>query len=276
MGFADVPIGFQECKVNSARFDIAANLVYDLPVPADILLAIEVAPQSDQLLLNDLTTIDGAGPLRNVSGEDGVGRRTWIPAANRLTIDYHATVEICRTQRPLAGLACTPRAEMDARLIPYLWPSRYCESDRFAAFVVREFGHLEGGDKVSAMAGWIRGNLDYRIGSSNTTTTAVDAFVAREGVCRDFAHLMAAFVRAADIPARLVSGYAFGLKSQDFHAIVEVWLDGAWHLVDATGLALPEHIIRIAVGRDATDVSFMTIFGTAFLVEQSVNVSRSA
>ena len=262
--------------MNKARFNIAANLVYDLPVPADILLAIEVSAQGDQLLLNDVTTIDGAGKLTNVSGEDGVGRRTWLPAANRLTIDYRASAEICRTQAPLAGLACTPRPEMDGRLIPYLWPSRYCESDRFTAFVVREFGHLEGGDKVEAMAGWIRGNLDYRFGSSNTATTAVDAFVAREGVCRDFAHLMAAFVRAADIPARLVSAYAFGLKFQDFHAVVEVWLDGAWHLVDATGLAHPDHIIRIAVGRDATDVSFMTIFGAAILVEQSVSVSRRA
>ena len=95
------------------------------------------------------------------------------------------------------------------------------------------------------------------------TTTAADAFVSRQGVCRDYAHLMASFARAAGMPARLVSAYAWRLEPPDFHAVVEVWLDGAWHLLDATGLAPIEGLARICVGRDATDIAFMTIFGEA-------------
>ena len=260
--------------MNNATFMIDANLVYDLPVPADILLAIEVAQLQDQILVNDLLTVDGAGPLTTISGEDGVGRRTWVPASGRLVINYRAKVDLCREPVPIGNLATTPRSRLAQPVIPYLWPSRYCESDRFAAFVAREFGHVTGGAKVQAMAEWISKHLEYCLGSSDTATTAVDAFVSRQGVCRDFAHLLAAFARAADIPARLVSAYAYGLKSQDFHAVVEVWLEGAWHLVDATRLASPENLIRIAVGRDATDVSFMTIFGAAFLVEQSISVAQ--
>ena len=260
--------------MNRSKFKIEANLVYDLCVPADILIAIEAAQLPDQTLHDDLLTVGGSGPLVNTLGEDGVGRRTWLSASNRLTIDYHATVEVDRDVAPLASLQLSPRTKLDGRLIPFLWPSRYCESDRFTAFVTREFGHLAGGAKVQAMADWIFNNVDYTFGSSTTATTAVDAFVSRQGVCRDFAHLMAAFARAADIPARLVSAYAWGLKSQDFHAVVEVWLEDGWHLVDATRLADPLHFIRIAVGRDATDVSFMTIFGYAELVQQSVSVSR--
>ena len=60
----------------------------------------------------------------------------------------------------------------------------------------------------------------------------------------------------------------------DFHAVVDVWLDGRWRLVDASGLAPTEGLVRIAVGRDATDISFMTIFGSAQLLEQQVRVSR--
>ena len=85
---------------------------------------------------------------------------------------------------------------------------------------------------------------------------------------------MASFARAAGIPARLVSAYAWRLDPPDFHAVVEVWLDGAWHLVDATRLAPLEGLVRIAVGRDATDIAFMTIFGEAIMQRQSVTVTQ--
>jgi transglutaminase-like putative cysteine protease len=85
---------------------------------------------------------------------------------------------------------------------------------------------------------------------------------------------MAAFARAAGIPARLVSAYAWKLDPPDFHAVVDVWLDNDWHLIDASGLAPIEGLVRIAVGRDATDISFMTIFGYAEMVSQEVCVTR--
>ena len=82
--------------------------------------------------------------------------------------------------------------------------------------------------------------------------------------------------RAAGVPARMVGAYAWGLEPQDFHAVVEVWLEGCWHLVDATGLAPIEGIARIGVGRDATDISFLTIFGQGTLNHQQVRVERVA
>ena len=174
----------------------------------------------------------------------------------------------------MAQLAISPRPDLPAHVIPYLWPSRFCQSDRFISFVTREFEDFEGGAKIDAMAKWIGRNIDYRLGASHGTTSAVDSFLAREGVCRDFSHVMAAFARAAGIPARLVSAYAWKLDPPDFHAVVEVWLDSGWHLVDASGLAPIEGLVRIAVGRDATDISFMTIFGYAEMVSQEVRVTR--
>jgi transglutaminase-like putative cysteine protease len=124
------------------------------------------------------------------------------------------------------------------------------------------------------MALWIRNNIAYEIDASNEKTSALDTFVARAGVCRDYSHVMAAFTRAAGIPARLVSAYAWQLSPPDFHAVVDVWLDGRWRLVDASGLAPIEGLVRIAVGRDATDVAFMTTFGFARFVDQQVRVTR--
>ncbi|MBX3561719.1 MAG: transglutaminase family protein [Sphingomonas sp.] len=256
------------------RLSIDVELDYHFPEAADVLLALEVAPLPDQRLVEDLLTVSGAGPLRPIVGEDGIGQRTWLRAQGAARVAYRATVDIDRPVISLDSRAIVPLKELPAEVVPYIWPSRYCESDRFEGFVERRFGGIAGGAKVTAMAEWIRGELDYVPGSSDARTTASDAFVARRGVCRDYAHLLASFARAAGIPARLVGAYAWRLDPPDFHALVEVWLDDGWHLVDATGLAPIEGIVRIGVGRDATDIAFMTIFGTAEMNAQKVAVTR--
>ncbi|MGB5077235.1 MAG: transglutaminase family protein, partial [Sphingorhabdus sp.] len=142
-------------------------------------------------------------------------------------------------------------------------------------FVTTRFNAATKGDQVLQMAEWIHDNVEYAPGFSAIGSTATDTFISRRGVCRDFAHLLIAFARAADVPARMVSAYGLGIDPPDFHAVVEVYLEGRWHLVDATRLAPEQHLARIAVGRDATDISFMTIFGTANLIAQTVMVSEA-
>ncbi len=257
------------------RLQIEADLDYAFFQPTDILLAIEAAPQTDQLLVHDTLTITGAGPLSTIPGGSGIGRRTWARiAAGTMHATYRATVDVARPVGTLVGLGRSPLAQLPAEVVPFLWPSRYCEADRLTSFACHEFQGLDGGDLILAMVDWVRGHIRYRMGSSDVTTTACDTFVSRQGVCRDFAHLMAALARARDIPARLVSVYAWRLEPEDFHAVIEVWLDGAWHIVDATGLAPLEGMVRMAVGRDATDIAFMTAFGNAQINMQSVRVSR--
>ncbi len=256
------------------RLTVDVELDYHFPDAAEVLLALEVAQLPDQVLIEDLLTVSGGAPLRTVAGEDGVGRRTWTRGAGPFRAAYRATVDVERPDVPLVGRATVPLSELPAEVVRYIWPSRYCESDRFEGFVERRFGGIEGGARVAAMAEWIRAELDYAPGSSDGRTTASDAFVARCGVCRDYAHLLASFARAAGIPARLVGAYAWRLDPPDFHALVEVWLDDGWHLVDPTGLAPIEGVVRIGVGRDATDIAFMTIFGTAEMRGQSVTVTR--
>jgi len=256
------------------RFRIAATLDYRAGQPTDILLMIEAAAMADQQVIDSRLMIDGAGPSRTMAGTDGIGQRAWAVAAGEFRAEYSATVNVDRPPPALAGLPVTPLSDLPDQAIPYLWPSRYCEADRLEAMVGREFGDRAGGDKVLAMAEWIHAHIDYRAGASDTATTAIDTLVSRRGVCRDFAHLLAAFVRAGGMPARLVSAYAWKLDPPDFHAVVEVWLDGAWHLVDPSRQAPVESLVRIAVGRDATDIAFMTSFAPIELVSQMVEVQQ--
>jgi transglutaminase-like putative cysteine protease len=158
-----------------------------------------------------------------------------------------------------------------------IWlPSRYCPSDKFEALVEAEFGNLDGGPRIAAIRDWIAGNFTYCAGASHAGTDAIDSYVTRQGVCRDYAHVLVAFARASTIPARFVSVYAPDVKPQDFHAVAEVFLDGAWHLVDPTGMAEAADMVKIGVGRDAADVSFLTSYGRATLITQTVDVTRLA
>ena len=93
-------------------------------------------------------------------------------------------------------------------------------------------------------------------------------------MCRDFAHLVIAMLRARNVPARLVAVYAPGLSPMDFHAVVEAAIDGQWRVVDATTLAPRETLVRIATGRDASDTAFLTVqSGRADLVSMKVNAT---
>lgn len=257
------------------RVAIEAILDYDFAEPTDVLLAVEAAALPDQHIVSQSHIINNAGPLTNKVGGSGVGRRTWTrTGTGRMLSTYRATVDVERPVVDLASLNKSPLPSLPEEVLPFIWPSRYCEADRFVSFVCGHFPDLEGGALVAALRDWVHDNLIYVPGSSDGATTAADTFVAQQGVCRDYAHLTAALIRSRDIPARLVSVYALGLDPPDFHAVVEVWLDGAWHIVDSTGLAPVETMVRIAVGRDATDIAFMTAFGNAMMNAQSILVSR--
>lgn len=256
------------------RLSINALLDYELDAPADLLFAVEVAQMADQRLIEDRLTVSGVEPLVPITGEEGIGRRTWTRGEGRFTARYIALVDIERPVPDLAAMRADDLRALPPLVVPYLFASRYCEADRLHPMVCREFDGLAGGAKVAAMMRWIGDHIDYVPGASDAATTAVDTLLSRRGVCRDFAHLLIAMARAADIPARMVAGYAWNLEPPDFHALVEVWLDGAWQLIDPSGLVSTDAVARIGVGRDATDISFLTIFGTARLLDQRVRVAR--
>ena len=256
------------------RLSIEVSLDYTLAEPADILLQIEAAAMADQWLEQQSLTIWSDHGVTAVPGEEGIGQRCWVRADHALSARYQAIVAIDRPVHGLHDLPATPARTLPGQLIPYLLPSRYCESDKLEGFVRARFAGLAGGAMAAALVDWIGTRLTYRAGSSQGVTTALDTFATRTGVCRDYAHLLVALARAAEIPARCVSAYAPGVDPPDFHAVAELWLDGAWHLVDATGMARPEEIARVGVGRDATDIAFMTIFGEAQLCDQQVRVER--
>jgi transglutaminase-like putative cysteine protease len=259
------------------RVKIDALLAYHFARRADVLLSLEAIRASDQQVVCDLLSARPESGLTLAEGPETLGetlgRRRWLEAEGDVTISYSALVDVSRGPVSIAGLRVPARRDLPYDVISYLMPSRYCDAEKLTSFAEEAFSGQEGGDLVLAMSDWIFSNFEYAPGASNETTTATDTFLMRRGVCRDFAHTLISFCRAMGVPARMVSAYAPAIEPPDFHAVVEVWLDHAWHLIDPTRLSREEELVRIAIGRDATDISFMTIFGTAELRDQRVAVS---
>jgi transglutaminase-like putative cysteine protease len=122
------------------------------------------------------------------------------------------------------------------------------------------------------VSSWVGTRLYYVSGASLPTDGATRTLLARQGVCRDYAHLCIALLRGLNIPARLAAVYAPGLYPMDFHAVAEAHVGGAWRAVDATTLAPRSSLVRIATGRDAADTAFLTVAsGRADLIDMEVS-----
>lgn len=253
---------------------IDAHLDYRLNRPTDILLQMEAAHLPEQSVESATLSLSLYDHFARVAAHDGIGERVWVRTDERLTADYQAVVSINRIVDDCSTLVAIPPHQLPGETIQYLLASRYCPSDNFQNFVDVEFAGLEGGAAVLAMRDWIHNHLSYVPGSSNVETNAADTFISRQGICRDYAHLLITLARAACVPARIASVYALGVDPPDFHAVAEVFLGGEWHLIDATGMAEEGAMAKIGIGRDAGDVAFLSAFGTVDMLYQRVNVTR--
>lgn len=248
--------------------NVSAHLTFTTSENTSIAMAVAVARMGGYQSVNEsMDVIVNGEPtgMEELSDAHG-GRMHTLKLAEpaTVTIDYMAQV--------IGSTGHEPSDEMD--LIRYVRPSRYCESDRMLPFAYSQFKDAQGADLLLAVREWVNQELSYVAGSSRQTDGAVETYLHRRGVCRDYAHLVISVLRARDIPARLAAVYAPGLTPMDFHAVVEAYVDGAWQTVDATGLAPRESMLRIATGRDAADTAFLsTVGGGLTLKHMRVNAT---
>jgi transglutaminase-like putative cysteine protease len=258
------------------HIDVA--LEYRLDAPTPLLLAIEALSDGEQRLVAEELTVNGLHLPPVVAVRDGSARYRWLDApAGDLSIRYRADLVVDRPAPMLFGLPLTALADLPTEAAPWLFASRHCDPGQFARILSDDMnlplGWVADGSTVQLIRDWIRDHIAYQP-VSDSDTSATHTYVTRAGVCRDFAHLMIALARAAGVPARFVSCYAWQLDPPDFHAVAELWLNGRWHLVDATGMAPEATLVRIARTADAVDASFLTSFGPIEMLQQTVLVSH--
>lgn len=224
-------------------------------------IELQVAVAAGYPVTETLSVAVDGGPVALTEFTGPVGTRTHVgrAPAGTLEIRYEAEVH---------GEAPEYTAEpMDE--LAYTRPSRYAEADRLAAFAQAEFSGVHGAEQlVAAVSSWVGRRLNYVPEASSPTDGAAATLLAGAGVCRDYAHLVVALLRARDVPARLVAVYAPGLSPMDFHAVAEALVDGRWRVVDATLLAPRASLVRISTGRDAADTAFLTNRGGRLVLDE--------
>lgn len=250
------------------RLQFSIELNYDIAPPGcDFIFSIHAAHTPHQQVVMESLDISQILPPNIYTDPITHTRYLRLKALpGPLAVHYAATVDLDHHTAQPNDIGEVAVADLPGAVLPYIYPSRYCQSDRLHKLAVKEFGHLwQGYSRVQAIRDWVLNRVTFRSNSSDGNTTAVDTLIEEVGVCRDFAHLMIALCRAVNIPARFATGIDYGadpvLGPTDFHAYVEVYLGDRWYMFDPSGVAIPMGFVRFGTGRDAADSAFATIFG---------------
>jgi len=267
----------------AVRLSYDIELAYDVrSAGCDFIFNVQAARTRRQLVLWESLATSAAVPLQEYVDPVTSARILRLRAnPGPLVLRYSALVELHHHLQPSQDVPEIWVQDLPGAVLPFLYPSRYCESDKLNAFAMAQFGGLwQGHGRAQAICDWVQRHVAFESGSSSGTTSAVETFEQRRGVCRDFAHLMIALCRAVNIPARFTTGLDYGadpaLGPPDFHAYVEAFLGGRWYIFDPSGTAIPMGFVRLTSGRDAADSAYASIFGDVAPQSRSLGIRSVA
>ncbi len=267
-------------NLDPGPLSLTVGCTFGFETPQSVSAVLQVAPSGhDQVVVSEHWETDA----QHHGYVDGFGNRCERVRidASESRIAYDAEVSLSSPDDKIAhGTPETPVGELPDEHLTFLMPSRFCLPDELGHEAWLRFGNLAPGwGRVQAIVDFVHDHLDWVAGASNPWTTAVDAYRAGQGVCRDFAHLAITFCRALNIPARYVFGYIpdIGIppptEPMDFAAWFEVYLGGEWHTFDARNNRPTIGRVVVGRGRDAADVALITSFGPVTLTAFEVRAA---
>ncbi|EIT69761.1 MULTISPECIES: transglutaminase-like domain-containing protein [Hydrocarboniphaga] len=250
------------------------EIVFQCPQPTPMVLHLNV----DQARVRDLTKPDlivTEPPIPLAQYPDSFGNQCTrlLAPAGRLKITADTIIRDSGLPEPaFPDARQVPIQELPPETLMYLLPSRYCESDLLSQTAWQLFGQVpEGWARVQAVCDWVHNSIQFGYQYARPTKTALETFNERQGVCRDYAHLAIAMLRALNIPARYCTTYLGDIgvppvdAPMDFAGCLEAYVGDAWHFFDPRNGARRIGRVLIAHGRDAADVAISTSYGSAFL-----------
>ena len=185
-----------------------------------------------------------------------------VAPAGPFSINASADIECPTCADAAPGAPFVEVQFLPEEALPFLLPSRYCESDYFYEMATDlTTGYLPGWNQVRAIVDYVAHTIRYTPGSGTISRSAGEVNGCGDAVCRDMTHLAIALTRALSIPARMVVGYLQSLAPMDLHARFEAFVGGRWYTFDPTQPTLDGGRVAIAYGRDAADVAIFTQFG---------------
>ncbi len=225
------------------RYDI--QLEFDAPVcqHAFVLRCIPKSFSGQQVLDATLKLYPGTNWTLQ---EDSFGNLLQIGRIDSSHSQFHYSVQ--------GSAITTVSGDLPTRLDAiYRYPSKYTAVTQEMRWFLDRL-HLPDEELARAweLSEAVHAYLRYVPGSTGVSTTAIQAFQRKTGVCQDYAHVYLALARQAGLTARYCNGLTVGEGAS--HAWCEVCLAGRWIGIDPTrGKWTDESYLRFNVGRDFSD-----------------------
>jgi transglutaminase-like putative cysteine protease len=260
------------------RVRVGCEFTYETQAPVPMLMLVRARPDAEHQTVYESKWTEPRLDLREY--QDSFENPCWrlVLPIGQSVVRYDAIVDVSGQPDPVVPDApLVPVEDLPDETLVFTLPSRYIESDQFLDNAWTLFSNTPPTwERVQAICDWVHANVEYGYGLSGPSTTALDVYRQRQGVCRDFAQISVAFCRALNIPARYTFGYLGDIAVEppdvpmDFHAWFEAYLGGQWYTFDARHNVPRVGRVKIAHGRDAVDVALSTAYGTANLVNMVV------
>lgn len=233
------------------RFDYSMELDFSEPVQRHQ-FTLRMIPQSDERQTISECSAAVAPECSLKEGEDAFGNKYVYGEVEqphqRFKVAVSGTAHVAGEKL----LACDKPLIL---LAPYRFPSQYTRPGNHLKeyYEINKPREGEGALAFSErLTHRIYQDMEYVPGVTDIHTAAEEALTGRQGVCQDYAHIMIALCRMADIPSRYVVGMMMGEGYS--HAWVEICADGRWHGMDPTNdRAVDDAYIKISHGRDYQD-----------------------
>jgi transglutaminase-like putative cysteine protease len=255
------------------RVRVGCEFTYETQTPVPMLMLVQARPDGEHEIRYESQWTEPNLSVREY--RDGFENPCWrlVLPAGRSVVRYDAVVEVSgEADIVVPDAPLVPVQDLPDDVLVFTLPSRYIQSDLLLDDAWQLFGDTpQTWARVQAVCDWVHANVEYGYGLSGPSTTALDVFKQRQGVCRDFAQLSVALCRALNIPARYTFGYLGDIAVEppdvpmDFHAWFEAYLGGRWYTFDARHNVPRIGRVKIAHGRDAVDVALSTAYGSATL-----------
>jgi transglutaminase-like putative cysteine protease len=246
-------------------------LEFNAPVATPFLLMLRPRSGAQQWIAREEYVLKPSVPAVEFTDPFGNLCQRLVAPAGPFLISTSADIEAADAADAAPGAPFVEVQQLPDETLPFLLPSRYCESDRFTQMASSlGAGWQPGYDQCTAIVNYIRATLQYMPGTGQQIISATEVNGRSQAVCRDMAHLGIALCRALSIPARMVVGYLEALQPMDLHAWFEAYVGGRWYTFDPTQNNLNGGRVAIAYGRDAADVAIYTQFGDPLELRQMV------
>jgi transglutaminase-like putative cysteine protease len=251
------------------RIRAGYEITYECPQPTPMLLLLNVHPsRHGDLETLDLLRTDRGIPIGQYHDTFGnLCSRVVLPAG-RTVLSADFVVRDSGEPDPVTPDAIQHAVEdLPDEAMVFLLASRYCETEHLLTLAWRLFGDIAPGwARAQAIVSYAHQRITFGYEHARPTKTAFEAHEEQTGVCRDYAHLAITLCRCMNIPARYCTGYMGDIGvpvvgEMDFSAWFEVYLGGAWRVLDARHDRPRVGRILMARGRDATDAAIVTSFG---------------